>query len=103
MKRGVEMYFMTTLRVCGNIVDDCRTIAMNSSYGDCYYGMLDNTFDIFEGGYYQYAVINFINEGYYPNIIEQQWFKWVKDGDITAVELCNRPAEIGDYKPYIIG
>ena len=47
MKRGVEMYFITTLRVCGNIVDDCRTIGMNSSYGNCYYGMLDNAFDIF--------------------------------------------------------
>ena len=103
MKRGVEMYFITTLRICGNIVDDCRTIGMKSSYAECYYDIANNAVDMFENGYYQYALISFVDEGFYPSIVEQQWFKYIKEGDITAMSVCERPVEIGDYKPYIIG
>ena len=93
------MYFITTLRVCGNIVDDCRTIGMSSSYGDSYRQVLNNALDMFECGYYQYAVISYIAEGYYPDVVEQQWFKYFEDQVITDT----RPVEIGDYKLYIIG
>ncbi len=105
MKRGVEMYFITTLRICGNIVDDCRTIGMKNSYAGCYYDIASNACDMFEDGYYQYAFISFIDEGLYPNVTEQQWFKFIREekNGITGVAICDRPAEIGDYKPYIIG
>lgn len=104
MKRGVDMYFITTLRICGNIVDDCRTVGYFSSYGEAYRLCMKNAYDIFEDGYYQYAVITFVEEGMYPNTTEQQWFKMTRNNEVIAiVEYHKRQEEIGEYKPYIIG
>lgn len=95
------MYFITTLRICGNIVDDCRTIGMKTSYGDCFRDVMSNAVDMFENGYYKYAVISHIDEGFYPNICEQQWFKF--DEELNSITTINKPEEIGGYNPYIIG
>ena len=93
------MYFITTLRICGHIIDDCRTIGMKSSYAGCYYDILTNAVDMFEGHYYEYAVITYIDEGYYPDIVEQQWFRNTE----TGIEICDKPEQLGDYQLYIIG
>ena len=104
MERGVDMYFVTTLRILNTIVDDCRTVGYFSSYGEAYRLCMENTYDIFENGYYQYAVITFVEEGMYPNTEEQQWFKRNFNGTIDAIlEYYRRPEEVGDYRPYIIG
>ena len=95
------MYFLTTIRITGSIIDDCRTIGFNSSYGDLYRSVMNKAVDMFENGYYQYAVITFIEEGFYPNEKEQQWFKYNKDNVI--ISSIERPEILGDYKPYIIG
>lgn len=51
----------------------------------------NNRGDIFEDGYYNYAVIEDIEGGLYPNIEEVQWFYYNrKDRSILTVE-----------KPYI--
>ena len=31
MKRGVDMYFITTLRILDTVVDDCRTVGYYAS------------------------------------------------------------------------
>ena len=49
------MYFVTTLRILNTIVDDCRTVGYFSSYGEAYRLCMENAYDIFENGYYQYA------------------------------------------------
>ena len=77
-----------------------------------YFRKLDEAFecisrnrgDIFEDGFYNYAVITFIEEGLYANSVEQQWFKMTRNNEVIAIiEYHKRPEEIGEYKPYIIG
>ena len=98
------MYFVTTLRILDTIVDDCRTVGYYKDYIDAYNCCKENRCDIFEDGYYHYAVITVVEEGLYPNKSEQQWFKREQSGDIyTIVEYHKRPDDIGDYRPYIIG
>lgn len=98
------MYFVTTLRVLDAVVDDCRTVGYFKSYGDAYNRCIENVCDIFEDGYYNYAVITFVEEGLYPNATEQQWFKTIHTNEVFAIaEYHKRPDAIGDYRPYIIG
>ena len=103
-KEGVKMYFITTLRVLDKVIDDYRTVGYFSSYRDAYDRVINNTCDIFEDGFYNYAVITFIEEGLYANSVEQQWFKMTRNNEVIAIiEYHKRPEEIGEYKPYIIG
>lgn len=106
------MYFISTIRIAGCIVDDCRTICFTSNYGDAYQSVLNNVVDMFENGYYQYAVITFMKEGeFYPSQVEQQWFQFkpltddiykVNSNDYEIVTI-DKPHELKDYRPYIIG
>lgn len=98
------MYFVTTLRVLDKVIDDCRTVGYYKSYGDAYEAIVKNKCDIFEDGFYNYAVITFIEEGLYANSAEQQWFKLTHTNEVFAIaEYHKRPDAIGDYRPYIIG
>jgi len=69
-----------------------------------YFRKLDEAFDcisrnrgdIFEDGYYNYAVIEQIGQGLYPNIREIQWFFYNRgDGSILTVE---RPHILGNHR-----
>jgi hypothetical protein len=99
------MYFVTTLRVLDkDVVDDCRTVGYFSSYGEAYDCCKFNRCDIFEDGFYNYAVITSIEEGLYSTQTEQQWFKRNHTGTIDAIlEYHKRPDMIKNYRPYIIG
>ena len=98
------MYFVTTLRVLDKeVIDDCRTVGYYKSYGDAYDCCKNNWCDIFEDGYYNYAVITAVEEGLYPNKCEQQWFTINEENDVSAIlEYHQRPNIIGKYIPYII-
>ena len=55
-----------------------------------------NRGDIFEDGYYNYAVIECIGQGLYPQVQEIQWFYYDRmDHSILTVE---RPHILGDYR-----
>lgn len=99
------MYFVTTLRVLDkDVVDDCRTVGYFTSYGEAYDCCKFNKCDIFEDGFYNYAVITYIGEGLYADNAEQQWFKTIHTNEVFAIaEYHKRPDAIGDYRPYIIG
>lgn len=99
------MYFVTTLRVLDkDVVDDCRTVGYFTSYGEAYDCCKFNRCDIFEDGFYNYAVITTIEEGLYSTQTEQQWFKRNHSGTIDAIlEYHKRPDMIKNYRPYIIG
>ena len=99
------MYFVSTLRVLDkDVVDDCRTVGYYISYGEAYDCCKFNRCDIFEDGYYNYAVITAIEEGLYATQTEQQWFKRNHLGAIDAIlEYHKRPDMIKNYRPYIIG
>lgn len=69
-----------------------------------YFRKLDEAFecisrnrgDIFEDGYYNYAVIERIGQGLYPQVQEIQWFYYDRiDHSILTVE---RPHVLGDRR-----
>lgn len=69
-----------------------------------YFRKLDEAFDcisknrgdIFEDGWYNYAVIEHIKQGLYPIIEEIQWFYYDRnDGSIITVV---RPHMLGDHR-----
>lgn len=99
------MYFISTIRIAGCIVDDCRTIGFNSNYGDLYNDVMNNAVDMFECGYYQYAVISYLQEGkFYPTVVQQQWFKYIPlENDNYEIITIDKPQELEGYSPYIIG
>lgn len=88
------MYFLTTYRVLRDIIDDRRTVGMSSSYENLHRAVMNNSCDIFECGYYQYACITFVEEGLYPRNIEQQWFEYDEFGTVITIA---QPEELEDY------
>ncbi len=63
--------------------------------------ILENACDIFEDGYYQYAVIQYIEEGLYPNTKVIQWYKY--DRITREVKPCRAPKTIKPYNVYVVG
>lgn len=99
------MYFLTTYRIIDGQIDDRRTIGTNNSYAYLFDVAIENYYDIYECGYYQYACITFVNEGIYPNNVEQQWFKYNKETDkgITLSLLKEQYPDLKNIEDYIIG
>ena len=91
------MYFLIVIRE-----DDYRVFGASSSYRTLFDIAQYNRGDIFEGGYYGYALITFIEDtGLYPREVEQQWFTWMcGDEDQTPARICNRPPI--DERTYIM-
>lgn len=62
--------------------------------------ILVNSGDIFECGYYNYAVIVKVDQGLYPHQEEVHWFEYGFEGDIN---YCSRPLRQDQHLPVIIG
>jgi hypothetical protein len=94
------MYFISTIKLtdCG-IIDDQRPVGYYYEYKDAEIQIENNRCDIFECGYYKYAVIIKIDKGLYPNTEEMQWFEFCKITD--SVIKIDKPQI--DFDPYIIG
>ncbi len=93
------MFFITTIRVCGNKIDDNRTVGYYKKYDKALSAVVYNICDIFEDGYYQYALISKLSEGLYPTLTFKKYFKYT-DG---YVEEITQPEIFNKNKPYIIG
>lgn len=99
------MYFLTTYRIIDGQIDDRRTIGIHSSYAYLYDIAIDNYYDIYECGYYQYACITFVKEGIYQNNVEQQWFQFNKETNMgeTLSLIKEQYPDLKDIEDYIIG
>lgn len=106
MKVGGIMFLVRTLKINevpdGELFEIHDVIPHDRAPG--YFRKLDEAFDcisrncgdMFEDGYYNYAVIEQIGQGLYPNIREVQWFFYNRgDGSILTVE---RPHMLGDHR-----
>lgn len=62
--------------------------------------VLVNAGDMFERGYYNYALILKLDQGLYPQGEEVYWFKYGSEGDI---DYCSRPEGLTRNLPVIIG
>ena len=93
------MFFITTIRVCGGEIDNSRTVGYYKKYDKALSTVVYNICDIFEDGYYQYALISRLSEGLYPTPTFKKYFKYTNG----YVEEIAQPEEFNKNMPYIIG
>lgn len=96
------MYFLFMLKIDAyGEVEDQRCVGYYKHYDTAKHHMMKNHCDIFEMGYYQYAVINEIKPGIYPEVNELQWFVY---DDERVFTLNDRPVELEPHwRRYLIG
>lgn len=114
------MYLIRTLKIAtelperdhiayDEIILDDRCPGFFKKYEEAYSCCLNNRCDIFEDGYYNYALLFKIGEGLYRNEEEIQWFQFQRFEDNYAITTCERPHQIGlahsptNILPLIIG
>ncbi|MCK9442850.1 MAG: hypothetical protein M0Q13_15685 [Methanothrix sp.] len=97
----MDVYFVTCIGYTADYLDDID-LSKGKLYDRCWGYFFDleiaknqvknNSLDIAEDGYYNYAVIEKVHEGILPvfyGIDEIQWFKYNKNSD--KYEDCNKP------------
>lgn len=89
------MYFIVTIKD----EQESRCIGYESSLLTAATKILSNACDMFEDGYYRYAVILKIQKGLYGNISEQGWYQYQDN----KIEEIPRPVALLTYIPYAIG
>ena len=94
------MYFIVTIRTLDRIVDDQRCVGYYKRYSPTHDKVMNNNCDIFEDGYYRYAVIIKVDQGLYPDRTEVQWFERYVDGSVATIE---RPERLDGWYPYVVG
>lgn len=99
------MYFISTIRLNAEGIDDQRPVGYFDTAEKAAFRVENNVCDIFEDGYYQYAVIIEIFDGLYPSQREIQWYSFDKDTHlgykIGRPKLKNIDGQ--DFRPYILG
>lgn len=99
------MYFIMTIRfiVDGELlsISDYRGVGYFRKWEEAHKKVMDNAGDIFEDGYYNYAVILKIGQGLYPNQREESWYAY--DNMTRGVYTDNRPVHMPNGLPVIVG
>lgn len=93
------MYFITTITKDFN---EFRCIGYFKDLSNAKRILEYNVHDVYECGYYPYAVIEFIPEGIYRYDLEPQWYKWDKI-DNKYIECIFQPLEIKNCVGFAIG
>ena len=104
-KRDDSMYFITTIRLNDEGIDDQRPVGYFKDYYEAKLRVEGNSCDIFEAGYYKYAAIVKIEEGLYPDTSEIHWFEYCKITD-NVIEVKDPNLKHKDnqkFRPYILG
>lgn len=99
------MYFVSTIRVDKNNIlrNGIRTIGIFNNYAEARNVILQNDSDLWEGSYYTYAIITFIEEDVlYPIQKVQTWFLKDKSKENKIIESIEVPIDFVDFRPYII-
>lgn len=102
------MYFITTIRYIetdNEAQNDARTIGYFRTFAEAHDKVMSNAGDMFECGYYQYAVISRMGQGLYRMPQEIQWYSSHRDerGTVDSVVTDAKPEELENFQLYIIG
>ena len=89
MRKSNEIYLVGTIQK--DLSDcDCRAVGWFSTTEQAKKCIEENHGDIYENGYYPFALIEKVCEGLYSHNEEIQWYSWIKD---CYVE-CDKPSEL---------
>jgi len=107
------IYFVTTIRLNG----DKRTVGYYFNFHDAQATIEGNHGDIYEEGYYQYALIEHMGSGLYPAPAQSEtWYKWeglrysqpdangsYSYGDDAGYKTCDKPEKFARFVGWAIG
>lgn len=76
------MYFILTIGFKNGEIAHQRCIGYYRHFETAQKRVLDNACDMFEDGYYNYAIVAKLEQGIYPQLghIEYQWYYYDKEG-----------------------
>lgn len=96
------MYFITTVQDNINTYSE-RTVGFYKTFKKAEEAIVSNVCDIFENGYYNYAIITKIYDGIYPRKEEIAYYKYTAKHK-TIERIDRKDVTLAkDFSPYIIG
>lgn len=91
------MYFVTTIDN-----DRTRCVGYFKNFNKAEEIIINNVGDIYEDGYYKWAIIEKIEEGLYQHDLKPIWYEWDKDlGQYKKLAKC--PAEFKNLVGFSLG
>lgn len=83
------IHLITTLQIHGDLIRDQRSVGYYETYERACEAVCENRCDIYEGCY-NYAIIESVPSGIYPDVVTTHWFHVVKgesEEEITYTEV----------------
>lgn len=78
-----------------------RTFGFKETLEEAEYALNNNSCDMNECGYYNYAVVEEIHPGIHPIARQEIWFKW--DSEKEGFFRMEKPEETVDFINYALG
>ena len=110
MKENKKVYFIATYRDLKSDplgwLDDGgsrRVVGFYFSFEEAETAVLNNWGDIYEDGYYKYAVIEGHEEGLYSIDLHPQFYKWEGDAETGGYKPIERPECTKYFGGFTIG
>ena len=94
------MYFITTLQIKNNDIEDSRCVGYFSSFEKAEQIVKNNTYDL-EETIYNYIVIENIPEGIYQYDQNAKWYKFNRNTE--KYDPCDKPKEMNHLVGFGIG
>ena len=93
------IYTITTIRPAAH--QSHRAVGFYYTFSDADLAVRENACDIYECGYYPYAVIEPVTEGIYCHPRKENWYKWNRLK--KAYEPCEKPARFKQIIGWSLG
>ena len=96
----IKLYFVATVgKIDSYGAKGTRVVGYFKTLADAKYCIEHNCGDIYEDGYYPYALIEAVEPGLYPTTFDSIWYKWDKDG----YKSIEKPVELKSVCNFTIG
>jgi hypothetical protein len=95
------IFTVTTIQAGAYISGGCRTVGWFKTEEEAKEIVENNCGDIYECGYYQYAVVEEYESGLYIMSYEKQWYRWNKEQE--KYEPIRKPSKFNRICNYAIG
>jgi len=99
-----KLYFVATIRKVDKFgVSGSRTVGYFRTLQEAKDCIAQNWGDIYEDGYYPYAVIEGVEPGLYPTTLDSIWYKWEGDFETGGYKTIEKPLELKSVINFTLG
>jgi hypothetical protein len=97
----MKVYFVATIR---NIyTESTRVVGYFKTLEEAKTCVETNSGDIYENGYYKYAVIEDLKPGLYPQCQNPIFYEWFGDNDTGSYKEVSKPKDFESFIGFTIG